>query len=187
MHTAATKHLAEADVASRQRPQPTIQGCAGAHTRKPNASVAASTAPIVYSLTDHFGDVSVDPCADRATPDVGLLARMACHTSGGAIAAKSNFPASETALSRQTDSSYYAPMMYVTGTESSSTLRIVLVVLMVVVRINIRIVTAAERASRTTLNVALAIDLQRLWPYSGRVHSVCPGLRCRSGARMGCV
>ena len=180
MHTAATKHLAEADVASRQRPQPTIQGCAGAHTRKPNASVAASTAPIVYSLTDHFGDVSVDPCADRATPDVGLLARMACHTSGGAIAAKSNFLASETALSRQTDSSY-------TGTEGSSTIRIVLVVLMVVVRMNIRIVTDAERVSRTTLYVALAIDLPRLWPYNGQVPSVCLDLRCRSSARMGCV
>ena len=161
MHTAATKHLAEADVASRQRHQPTIQGCAGAHTRKPNASVAASTAPIVCSLTNHFGDVSVDPCADRATPDVGLLARMACHTSGGAIAAKSNFPASETVISRQTDSSY-------TGPEGSSTIRIVLVVLMVVVRMYIRIDTDAKRVSRATLYVPFVIDLPRLWPYNGR-------------------
>ena len=136
-------------------------GLCGAHTRKPNASVAASTAPIVYSLTDHFGDVSVDPCADRATPDVDLLARMACRTSGGAIAAKSNFPASETVISRQTDSSY-------TGPEGSSTIRIVLVVLMVVVRMYIRIDTDAERVSRATLYVAFVIDLPRLWPYNGR-------------------
>ena len=51
-----------------------------------------STGPIVYSLVDDLGDVSVDPSGDRIAPDVDLIARVACRTSGGATAAKSEFP-----------------------------------------------------------------------------------------------
>ena len=52
---------------------------------------------IVYSLTDDLGDVSAEPIRDRATPDVDLVASVACRTSGRATAAKSEFPRSKTA------------------------------------------------------------------------------------------
>ena len=53
---------------------------------------------------------------------------------------------------------------------------VVLAVLMVVRKI-IGIATVAETASTTARHVETAIDPQRLWPYSWRVHSVCPGPR----------
>ena len=59
-----------------------------------------STAPIVYSLADDLGDVSADPSGDRAAPDVDLVANVACRTSGGATAAKSEFPRSKTTSSQ---------------------------------------------------------------------------------------